>query len=118
MRASQVGSPKKEVVPRDTKAKMTTRHRQVAQPIEVGEDFDWCEWAAMKKSTLTWLRKKAKATSEPKDLTNKKIEAVRAHEPQSGRVAVFSHSLNGCKVWDGVVIKKRGKRPVIEFPKR
>lgn len=77
--------------------------------IKIEDDFDWCNWEAMRKDTLTYVRKNGKLMGEPSDLINKKLEAVRSHEPSEGRVAFYSYIKSGVKHMGGIVIKFRGR---------
>jgi len=72
---------------------------------EVVDDFDWCEWKEMKKSTLVHIRLNAKKINEPKEITKIKLNAVRDQSPLDGNIVPFCYKKGGQKRWHAVRIK-------------
>lgn len=58
--------------------------------VEVEDEFDWCDWKEKKKAAMISVRKDSKINGEDKEITRKKIAAIRAHEPENGNVIVGS----------------------------
>lgn len=67
---------------------------------------DECEWLEMKKSTLTYIRKMAKAKNEDKELTRMKLDAVRDQCISDGRIVVVKYKKDGISRHCPVKIKK------------
>lgn len=52
-------------------------------------DYDECVYMEELKSTIVAIRKRAKETNEPYEITKEKLDAVRNHDRSTGNVTTY-----------------------------
>lgn len=91
----------------------TVESKPISIPVYVppqimsGDEVNWCEWKLAIRDTLRLVRERASKTNEPKEITRKKLDAIRAHDPTRGDVVVCNLGTEDSPIFKGIPIRKK-----------
>ncbi len=77
------------------------------QPSVDVNNIDWCEWKIAVKDTLQYIRERASQIREPREITVKKLDAVRGHDPRNGNITVCNLGTDDHPILKGIPIRKK-----------